>query len=495
MVLNLPSDGEVLIVAKEHIQQFVDSEDSLTPSVARRLLDLLPLSQLWTERSMSVVRSSPFYVSNINSRSVDELERDGLLSKEELEIVLPAYRHFMDQFTPSAQSPPPTQPLPGSILKQQEVIAEIEQDLAAHPVTASGEGEAVVKAMNFLSQMKDPKSFLNANNASSGSSSSGSEVYAWRMFRNVMHVLQDFGALSKDGTQASELGLMVSSLSTDNDLWVALILSETDLMAKLNPLEFASLLAALSMDSFKVKSAQFRASPSDAVIAVVEQLNNLYADLRIAQDRYEIEFPLLLTPEVCGLALLWARGCSWRELCAATSLDQGDLYRMLKRTVELLKQIPEAYHVDYNVVEKARLAARALDRFPIADTLSESDDTNPPVAVATNTTDPLAMVQEDEEENDSAGESDDDEEDFDALQKLIDEVEREDLMRNRGEEMEDYAEVENYDDDVNDNENKVEGEEEEEDVSSEEDEADQFVQAPLPSKEKGKKNKNARSGD
>jgi superfamily II RNA helicase len=35
----------------------------------------------------------------------------------------------------------------------------------------------------------------------------------------------------------------------------------------------------------------------------------------------------------------WVNGASWRELCRDTSLDQGDVCRMLRRTVEVLRQV------------------------------------------------------------------------------------------------------------------------------------------------------------
>ena len=52
-----------------------------------------------------------------------------------------------------------------------------------------------------------------------------------------------------------------------------------------------------------------------------------------------------MTTEVGGMVECWAGGVSWRELCRDTSLDQGDLCRMLRRTVEVLRQIPSAYGV------------------------------------------------------------------------------------------------------------------------------------------------------
>lgn len=47
-----------------------------------------------------------------------------------------------------------------------------------------------------------------------------------------------------------------------------------------------------------------------------------------------------LDGKLCGLVEGWANGCDWSELVASTSLDQGDLCRILRRAMEMLRQIP-----------------------------------------------------------------------------------------------------------------------------------------------------------
>lgn len=47
-----------------------------------------------------------------------------------------------------------------------------------------------------------------------------------------------------------------------------------------------------------------------------------------------------LDGKLCGLVEGWANGCDWAELVASTSLDQGDLCRILRRAMEMLRQIP-----------------------------------------------------------------------------------------------------------------------------------------------------------
>jgi hypothetical protein len=45
---------------------------------------------------------------------------------------------------------------------------------------------------------------------------------------------------------------------------------------------------------------------------------------------------LLLLP---GLVEAWAGGASWQEIMADTSIDDGDMARLLARTADMLKQV------------------------------------------------------------------------------------------------------------------------------------------------------------
>ena len=41
-----------------------------------------------------------------------------------------------------------------------------------------------------------------------------------------------------------------------------------------------------------------------------------------------------------GLVEAWAKGTDWSDLIANTSLDEGDVVRIMRRTVDLLSQVP-----------------------------------------------------------------------------------------------------------------------------------------------------------
>jgi superfamily II RNA helicase len=69
----------------------------------------------------------------------------------------------------------------------------------------------------------------------------------------------------------------------------------------------------------------------------------------------------LLRADVGGLAERWVGDATitWPQLCRATSTAEGDVYRLLSRTLEYLSQIQSLRD---SHPELSRVAAEAMDR-------------------------------------------------------------------------------------------------------------------------------------
>ena len=79
-------------------------------------------------------------------------------------------------------------------------------------------------------------------------------------------------------------------------------------------------------------------------------------------------------------------------MIASTSLDEGDVVRLLRRTVDLLAQIPYCELVTQQLRDNARMALRAINRFPVC----ELEDLLPTgVAESAATERPLAAAAQD----------------------------------------------------------------------------------------------------
>lgn len=351
---------KLLIVQKEHIRAFSEGGHSISPREASHLLDLVSLASDWVEMKPLVGCKSSIYESAYCNPA--KFESQGMLD------ALVAVRGTEDI---------PVPPTPGSVLRQKMIVDELLLELENSVVTKANDGELVIQALQYVTTVRDPTTFVNAgggnagmnvidgNDASTvGDDGSKGDVYAWRMFQNVMKILQQFGAL--EGSQSTELGSTVSSLTGDNELWLATVLQSQHIQ-QLSEAELGAVMAAVVTDGHKASSAFIKYQASPHVQEVYDELDRLSWELKLSQSNSGLEFPVSLCREVGGLAESWINGISWRELCKDTSLDQGDLCRILRRTVEILRQIPQAYGLQPGLVATAQRAAYKMDRFPVAE--------------------------------------------------------------------------------------------------------------------------------
>jgi superfamily II RNA helicase len=84
-----------------------------------------------------------------------------------------------------------------------------------------------------------------------------------------------------------------------------------------------------------------------------------------AQNSRAIAIPLLLEVDFIGLVEQWALGMDWENLAKQTSLDEGDLVRLFRRTVDILWQIPQIPHLSPRLKRNARIAVKQMKRFPL----------------------------------------------------------------------------------------------------------------------------------
>ena len=84
-----------------------------------------------------------------------------------------------------------------------------------------------------------------------------------------------------------------------------------------------------------------------------------------AQTRRDIAMPVWLERDLIGLSEAWCQGATWEEICSNTTLDEGDIVRILRRTVDVLMQIPQIPRIDVNLIDVAKEASKMMKRFPI----------------------------------------------------------------------------------------------------------------------------------
>ncbi|MDB9312467.1 DEAD/DEAH box helicase [Spirulina sp. CS-785/01] len=243
------------------------------------------------------------------------------------------------------------------VLEQQKRLEAVEEQLDNHPLNEFGKPGKLIKRhkhrLSLRQELRDRQENYKEH-----------QTHHWREFMNLVKMLREFAAL-EDYTPTA-LGQGAAAIRGDNELWLGLAFLSGEL-DNLDPQDLAAVAYALISDPPRPDSWTNYLPPEGALIAIA-QLQPIRKQLIQRQYRYKIAIPVWLEEEnldLLGIIQRWALGVEWEELCENTSFDEGDLVRMLRRTIDLLSQIPHVPNVSDTLVKNARRALQLMERFPV----------------------------------------------------------------------------------------------------------------------------------
>ncbi len=250
----------------------------------------------------------------------------------------------------------PQYDLEGEVLNQAELVRGLEKDLSMQPAHRWGDRKKLKKHRRRMEELeieiKERKKHLHhrANRH-------------WETFLSLIDILQQFGCL--DNLDPTEIGRTVAALRGDNELWLGLSLMSGHL-DELEPSELAAVLEAISTEVNRPDIWSGYSPPPKAEEAL-HDLSGIRRELLYAQESRQVTLPLWWGNELMGLVDSWARGIAWSDLIANTSLDEGDVVRIMRRTVDLLAQVPYCEATSQQLRNNARHALKAINRFPVCE--------------------------------------------------------------------------------------------------------------------------------
>ncbi|MEG4027645.1 MULTISPECIES: DEAD/DEAH box helicase [unclassified Microcoleus] len=270
----------------------------------------------------------------------------------------------------AASIPPLPAPEPSpEAIEQQQKIAAVEAKLEIHPVLEWGNPGTLLKRQRRREELKKEV-------RKSEQDLEKQRARYWEQFLNLIDILLNFGCLervvsatgnrddSSDRLVPTVLGQACAAIRGDNELWLGLSLMSAE-FDELDPHHLAAACAALVTEVSRPDSwTHYSLSPE-----VLAPLDNLQKGLRRrlfqVQYRHEAAIPIWLERDLVTLVEQWALGVEWLELISHTSLDEGDVVRILRRTLDFLSQIPHVPHVSDSLRRNACRAMQLIDRFPV----------------------------------------------------------------------------------------------------------------------------------
>ena len=97
----------------------------------------------------------------------------------------------------------------------------------------------------------------------------------------------------------------------------------------------------------------------------MNQLKNVRKKIAVVQRDYDIDTEMYINSYYSPLIEMWVEGLSWEELTGMTQSSEGDVVRVFKRTIDILRQIANAQYINPQLNETAKDAIKAILREPI----------------------------------------------------------------------------------------------------------------------------------
>ena len=253
----------------------------------------------------------------------------------------------------------PQYDLAGEVQAHAQLVHHLEEELELHPAHRWGDRKQLKKHRRRMEELHDEigerQRLLHFRSNRH-----------WDTFLALIEILRFFGALAgEDGLEPTEVGRTVAALRGDNELWLGLALMSGHL-DELDPAQLAAVFEAISTEVNRPDLWCGYPPPPQAEEAL-HDLRGLRRELERQQERAKVTVPIWWEPELTGLVHAWAKGTSWSDLIANTSLDEGDVVRILRRTVDLLAQVPYCEAISDQLRTNARAALKAINRFPVCE--------------------------------------------------------------------------------------------------------------------------------
>ncbi|MEM6452042.1 MAG: DEAD/DEAH box helicase [Cyanobacteria bacterium P01_D01_bin.105] len=237
---------------------------------------------------------------------------------------------------------------------QQEKVEIVEQKLLQNPIGQLENPKLVVKQQKRLRRLEDER-------RDRAQKYDHQTHRYWQEFVGLMQILENFECLHDNAP--TDLGQLCAAIRGDNELWLGLALASGEFDG-LEPQQLAAACAGILMENSR-PDTWIRYQPSSPVIEALEGLRGLRRRIFQEQRRQDVQISVALEWALIAIVEQWALETEWADLFDNTSLDEGDIVRILRRTLDFLSQIPHVPYLSEELRSTARQAAFLLNRFPV----------------------------------------------------------------------------------------------------------------------------------
>ena len=186
------------------------------------------------------------------------------------------------------------------------------------------------------------------------------DIY-WNKFLNHKAVLTQLGYLDNDFP--NEKGILCSTIRAENELYISEILL-SGVLDNLTPSQLSAVICAVITEDLRGDVFPSQSISNEARKAL-NQIKNIRRKIAIVQRDCDIDTEMYINSYYSPLIEMWVEGTTWKELSEMTEASEGDVVRIFKRTIDVLRQIANAQYINPQLNDTAKEAIKAILREPI----------------------------------------------------------------------------------------------------------------------------------
>lgn len=183
----------------------------------------------------------------------------------------------------------------------------------------------------------------------------------WNKFLAHRSVLMDFGYLKDD--YPTDKGVLTSQIRAENELFIAEII-QSHVLENLNAGELASVICAITTEDLRADI--YPQTPiSQPVRKTLNLIKNIKRSIDKSQKENGVETPMYINSYYSSMIEMWVNGAEWESILDQVEMGEGDIVRIFKRTVDVLRQLCVINDIPEALVYTAREAIDGILREPI----------------------------------------------------------------------------------------------------------------------------------
>ncbi len=186
------------------------------------------------------------------------------------------------------------------------------------------------------------------------------DIY-WNKFLAHKEVLERMGYIVNGSPTQS--GVTCSMIRAENELFISEIILR-GVLDELKPYELASVICALVTEDLRAD-----VYPNQPISRNTRQALNKIKEIRkktaIIQRDYDINTEMYINSYYSPLMEQWVMGTPWEDIAKQAESSEGDIVRIFKRTVDLLRQLTILPNISEELKQSAKNAVTSILKEPV----------------------------------------------------------------------------------------------------------------------------------